>query len=224
MLRCDVASWNIRDRYVTETLEWLLEFHGPRARGIVWAHNTDVGDARCTDMAAVGMVIVGQLVGQDRGENDVVLVGFATHRGTVIAGASWDALAAQMRVSPTMAGGEEDLLHRVARTDDLMVFDEARDFDGLLDTCGQRAIGVVYNPAWERRGNHVPTVLPRRYDGLLYVDETRALHPLQVLPGRAQQPPETYPWALLGVRGVHRERRGEVAEERSRVVPPVVRG
>lgn len=29
---------------------------------------------------------------------------------------------------------------------------------------GQRAIGVVYNPAYEKYGNYVPTVLTKRYE------------------------------------------------------------
>lgn len=34
------------------TLDALLEHHGPDAKAIVWEHNTHVGDARATDMAA----------------------------------------------------------------------------------------------------------------------------------------------------------------------------
>jgi len=49
-------------------------------------HNTHIGDARFTDMARAGMFNVGQLVRQSHDEDDVVLVGFGTHRGTVIAG------------------------------------------------------------------------------------------------------------------------------------------
>jgi erythromycin esterase len=56
-----------------------------------------------------------------------------------------------------------------------------------------RAIGVVYDPAYERYGNYVPTVLPRRYDAFLYLDETQALHPLHVRPREDGEPPETFP-------------------------------
>jgi hypothetical protein len=42
-------------------------------------------------------------------------------------------------------------------------------------------------------GNYVPTVLPKRYDAFLYLDQTRALRPLH-LPARADgEVPETYP-------------------------------
>lgn len=54
-------SWNIRDTHMQDTLDRLLDRYGPDARGVVWAHNTHVGDARATDMTADGMVNIGQL-------------------------------------------------------------------------------------------------------------------------------------------------------------------
>jgi erythromycin esterase len=52
---------------------------------------------------------------------------------------------------------------------------------------------VVYYPEYERYGNYVPTVLPRRYDAFLYLDTTRALHPLhEVLPREEGEVLETY--------------------------------
>lgn len=60
---------------------------------------------------------------------------------------------------------------------------------------GHRAIGVVYHPNRERFGNYVSSVMPRRYDAFLYLDETSALHPLHIQPRTEREPPETYPWA-----------------------------
>jgi erythromycin esterase-like protein len=60
---------------------------------------------------------------------------------------------------------------------------------------GQRAIGVVYNPEYEAFGNYVPTTINKRYDALLYFEETQALHPLHIQP-ETTEPPETYPWGL----------------------------
>jgi erythromycin esterase-like protein len=64
-----------------------MHFHRPDVKAIVWEHNTHIGDARFTDMADVGMANVGQLVRERRGEEDVVLVGFGSRSGSVIAGA-----------------------------------------------------------------------------------------------------------------------------------------
>ncbi|MEU0313582.1 erythromycin esterase family protein [Nocardioides sp. NPDC006273] len=51
---------------------------------MVWEHNTHIGDARFTAMSDAGMVNVGQLVRQRYGEPDTVLVGFASHHGSVV--------------------------------------------------------------------------------------------------------------------------------------------
>jgi erythromycin esterase len=191
MVRGGSSSWNVRDRHMVETLERLMRHHGPDAKAIVWEHNTHIGDARATDMTDAGMVNVGQLVREQRGVEDVVLVGFGSHRGSVIAGAEWGAPAERMPVPPAREGSWEDVLNRAGEEDKLLIF--AEDEDGLLEPRAHRAIGVVYDPAYERFGNYVPTVLSRRYDAFLYVDETRALHPLHMGTRENGEPPETFP-------------------------------
>jgi erythromycin esterase len=43
-------------------------------------------------------------------------------------------------------------------------------------------------------GNYVPTVLARRYDAFLYLDQTRALHPFHDVGVQDEgEVPETYP-------------------------------
>ena len=112
MVRGGPESWNIRDRHMTETLERLMRHHGPDARAIVWEHNTHIGDARATDMADDGMVNVGQLVRERHAGEGVVLVGFGSYRGSVIAGDEWEAPMESMRVPPGREGSWEDILHR----------------------------------------------------------------------------------------------------------------
>jgi erythromycin esterase len=193
MARGGSSSWNVRDRHMVETLERLMRHHGPGAKAIVWEHNTHIGDARYTDMADVGMVNVGQLVRERRGVEDVVLVGFGSHRGSVIAGREWGAPMERMPVPPAREGSWEDILHRIGEEDKLLVFAEAEKESRLLKPRAHRAIGVVYDPANKRFGNYVPTVLPRRYDAFLYVDETQALHPLPIRAREDGEPPETFP-------------------------------
>ena len=60
MVRGDHASWNIRDHHMADTMDRIAARSGPRSKGLVWEHNTHVGDARATDMAAAGLVNVGQ--------------------------------------------------------------------------------------------------------------------------------------------------------------------
>jgi erythromycin esterase-like protein len=141
-----------------------------------------------------GMINLGQLARESHGEDDTVLVGFGTHRGTVIAGDYWDAPWTEMRVPPAREDSWEDVLHDVADADQLFVFADERSRE-MLDWRGHRAIGVVYRPSREQYGTFVPTVLPRRYDAFLFVDHSTGVRPL-FGPRDAELPeeaPETYP-------------------------------
>jgi erythromycin esterase len=193
MIRGGSASWNIRDQHMVETLERLMQHHGPGARAIVWEHNTHVGDARATDIARTGMFNVGQLVRERRAREGVVLVGFGSHQGSVIAATEWDAPMERMPVPPAREGSWEEILHRAGASDKLLILSDGSVPRSMLDTRGHRAIGVVYDPAYEGFSNYVPTVLPRRYDAFLYLDETEALHPLHLSPRVEPEPPETFP-------------------------------
>lgn len=51
----------------------------------------------------------------------------------------------------------------------------------------------MYRPQYEAFGNYVPTVMPRRYDALLFLDETHALHPLHLAGTFEHEVPETFP-------------------------------
>ena len=140
------------------------------------------------------MLNIGQLAREQHSDDGVVLAGFGSHRGSVIAGKSWGAPMERMRVPEARNGSWEDLLHR-AGEDQLLLFDLENISDDLRKPRGHRAIGVVYQAARESYGNYVPTVLPRRYDAFLYIDETEALHPLHVEPDETK-PPDTYPWGI----------------------------
>ncbi len=195
MVRGGPDSWNVRDNHMVETLERLMQHHGPNARAIVWEHNTHIGDARFTDMARAGMVNVGQLVRQAHGREGVMLAGFASHRGTVIAAEEWGAPMQRMRVPIARPASFESAMHDGVGGDALLLFD-GRDnggVHGLDEPMGHRAIGVVYDPNHERWGNYVPTIVPRRYDAILYIDESRAVDPLHMPVLVDGEVPETYP-------------------------------
>src|ERR1043165_8826684 len=86
-------SWNVRDDHMADTLKRLLDFHGKNSKAIVWEHNTHIGDARATDMADEGMYNIGELA-RNTFKEEVVLVGFGSYQGSVIAG---DALGAAIQ-------------------------------------------------------------------------------------------------------------------------------
>ena len=148
-------------------------------------------------MAAGGMVNVGQLARERMGADDVVLVGFSSHSGSVIAGRWWGAPMERMIVPPARTGSWEDLLHDVGDGEDgWFLTDALRDVAAARERRGHRAIGVVYNPAQERHGNYVPTVLPDRYDAVLHIDRSAALAPLHYEATDDGEPPETFPSGL----------------------------
>jgi len=186
------SSWNIRDRHMAQTLGRLLNFHGPQSKAIVWEHNTHVGDARYTDMARSGEVNVGQLVRKEYGEENVFIVGFGSYGGSVIASRAWGAPMQKMTVPPAVAGSWEHMLHQMGPTDKIILSKDIRAEQGLKKPVGHRAIGVVYDPRSEHRGNYVPSVIPRRYDAFVYLERTEALHPIPI-PLSANEPPDLYP-------------------------------
>jgi erythromycin esterase-like protein len=156
MVRGGPESWNVRDRHMSATLDRLLRHHGAGSKAIVWEHNTHIGDARFTDMADDGMVNLGQLAREGHREEGVVLVGFGSHHGSVIAGRAWDAPMEQMPVPEARRGSWEDVLHRAGPANKLLLFREAKETPALREARGHRAIGVVYHPEYEHLGNYVP--------------------------------------------------------------------
>jgi erythromycin esterase-like protein len=189
-------TWNIRDRHMNDTMERLLKFHGKNAKVIVWAHNTHIGDARATDMADEGMFNVGELARTYHHEMGVVLVGFGSYQGTVIAGRRWGADIQTMQMPEARKDSWEHLLHNANKSNKLLIMDDFKSNDMLMENhIGHRAVGVVYNPEYEQYGNYVSSIIPLRYDAFIYLDETRGLYPLHVQPS-GHQVPETYPFGM----------------------------
>jgi erythromycin esterase len=179
MVRGGAESWNVRDRHMAATLDRRMEHHGPHAKAVVWEHNTHVGDARGTDMAAAGMVNVGQLVRESHAEEGVVIVGFGGHQGSVVAADQWGGGTHAMPLPPAREDSIEEHLHEALPDEQSALFvfgDEPPAW--TMQLRDHRAVGVVYRPGAERWGNYVPTVLARRYDVFCWFDDTTALSPL----------------------------------------------
>ncbi|WP_162427134.1 erythromycin esterase family protein [Pontibacter pudoricolor] len=194
MVQGGAKSWNVRDTHMMETLDRLLELHGPDSKAIVWEHNTHIGDARATDMTDDGMYNIGQLARERYGNEQVKLVGFGSYQGHVIASKSWGAPMQKMEVPPAKPGSWEDILHSINEENKLILSKGLKHIEEIAQRrIGHRAIGVVYDAKFEAYGNYVPTVIPDRYDAFLYFDETDAVHPLHMKP-RGTQEPELYPW------------------------------
>jgi erythromycin esterase len=182
--------WNIRDRHMAQTISRLLELMGPDSKLVVWEHNTHVCDARYTDMASQGTVNVGQLVREQFGEQNVFAVGFGSYQGSVIASNTWGGPIQIMPVPAAPANSWESYLHSISPANKIILSSELRSNGPLQSSIGHRAIGVVYNPNNEQ-GNYVPSVIPKRYDAFVFIDQTSALHPIPIQ--QLNEPPDTYP-------------------------------
>jgi putative phosphoribosyl transferase len=189
-------SWNVRDNHMMDTLENLLHLHGPDAKAIVWAHNTHIGDYHATDMLENGHINLGGLARERFGIENVFLLGFSTYQGTVTAGKSWSGATEKMNLPKARTGSYEDYFHQASLNmkagQFLTSFDKLDANSSLYRTLGHRAVGVVYDPAHESRGNYVQTNMAKRYDGLIFVDQTTALESLPSNFG-LEEIPETWP-------------------------------
>lgn len=195
MASFDDSSWNVRDSHMVETLNHLMNYHDDEAKVIIWEHNTHIGDARATDMAARGLHNVGQLVRQQHQDEGVVLVGFGSYQGSVMAGSHWGGEMEKMQLPKAIEGSLEFFLHQNSAKNQLLIFDDDSPLKELFqERLGHRAVGVVYDPH-EERGNYVPSRISDRYDAFIYIDKTRALHPLHLQPD-GHLTPDTYPFGI----------------------------
>ncbi|KUI32608.1 erythromycin esterase family protein [Mycobacterium sp. GA-2829] len=197
-----VTSWNLRDRHMAHTLESLLA-HLDRhpgaapARIVVWAHNSHVGDARATEVAADGQLTLGQLARQ-RFAGSCRLIGLTTYTGTVTAASEWGGVAERKTVRPALDGSVEELFHETGRPALLVSPMISRAAAEPLSAVRLgRAIGVIYLPATERQSHYYHARPADQYDALIHIDRTRALEPLDVTSRWAVgDTPETYPSGL----------------------------
>lgn len=169
-------SWNSRVDHMWLTITRLLDFYGQNSKGIVWAHNTHVGDSRATNMHLINQYNIGKLSRTTLGEENVFIAGLGTYRGKVNAGFEWGAPMRIMNVPKAQKGSLDYYLGQVPHKQFYILFNEDDRKEQVLagNYLGHRAIGVTYNPRWEA-GNYVPTLPAFRYDALLFFRETSAL-------------------------------------------------
>jgi erythromycin esterase-like protein len=188
---------------MADTLDALIRFMngrvpGGRAKFVVWAHNSHLGDARATEMSERGEWNVGQLV-RERWSAEACNIGFSTHHGTVTAADDWDGPAKTKRVRPGLSGSWEEFFHDIAAPDFLLrMKDAGTAIDKLRRPRLQRAIGVIYRPQTERLSHYFDARVADQFDAIIHLDETHALAPLDRRP-LIEEPSaleETYPTGL----------------------------
>jgi len=197
-----IASWNLRDTHMADTLDALFAHLGRRFQQpkiVVWAHNSHVGNARATELGAEGEINIGELACKRHPEK-IVLIGFSTYTGTVTAASDWGGSVQRMRVQTALPKSYEEVFHRLGEPGFSLLL---RDFeDGELQSLVdeprlQRAIGVVYKPETERLSHYFHVQLRREFDAIIHIDRTRALEPLECTSQwQHGEAPETFPTGI----------------------------
>lgn len=190
------ASWNLRDQHMYDTLKTLLDFRGPDAKAVIWAHNSHIGDARHTEMSARGELNIGQLV-REGFEGQTHHIGFGTDRGTVAAASTWEGQMEIKAVRPSHPQSFERQFHLTGAPGLILPMTKGADGDlaaALANPRLERAIGVIYRPETELASHYFEARLSRQFDDYIWIDETRAVKPLDAkqMPGL----PDLYPFGV----------------------------
>jgi erythromycin esterase-like protein len=190
-------SWNLRDRHMFDTLNHLMEWRGSKAKVVVWAHNSHIGNAAATDMGqARDEINIGQLCREKFGD-DAVLIGFGTDRGSVAAADDWGGPMKIKTVHPAHAESYERLCRDAGIRRFLLDLREGQHEElrsALMRARLERAIGVIYRPETELASHYFDAHLPKQFDAYIWFEETKAIQPLPTEPQEGL--PETYPFGL----------------------------
>ncbi|TPK72708.1 protein-L-isoaspartate(D-aspartate) O-methyltransferase [Mesorhizobium sp. B2-4-18] len=190
-------TWNLRDRHMFETLDQLLEAHGPKSKAVVWAHNSHIGDARHTDMGTVRDELnIGQLC-RERFGAQTALIGFGTDTGTVACASDWDREMEVKDVNPSLPGSFERLCHESGKPSFLLDFERHGQLGAdLAAPRPERYIGVIYRPETERLSHYMDSSVSRQFDAFVWFDRTSAVTPLSKPADSIGKVPDTFPFGI----------------------------
>ena len=201
LFKSRVSSWNLRDKHMVETLyavqEHMSNWRDARAKIIVWAHNSHIGDARATEMGQTGEWNIGSLVREAHGF-DAALIGFSTYQGSVTAASAWDGEAERKLVLPAIKESYEHMFHQTGIGDFLLLLQDNHKLAPYLYLSRlQRAIGVLYLPQSERMSHYYFSKLPEQFDAIIHIDHSHAVKPLETTGlWHETELVETYPTGL----------------------------
>ena len=176
------STWNLRDQHMATTIQELVRYldavTGRKTKVVVWAHNTHQGDARMTERGEVGELNVGQLMRQSH-DGSSVLVGFTTYAGDVRAASQWGGGDRKMRLRPAIPESYGALFHEAGVPNFLLLMrGGGPHVEALARPRPERAVGVIYLPATERRSHYFQARLSKQFDAVIHWDVTAAVEPL----------------------------------------------
>lgn len=184
MLSDRVSSWNQRDKNMADTLDalagYLSHFREPKI--VVWGHNSHIGDARSTEVSRFGQINLGQLV-RERFKDEVFLIGFTTHSGTVTAASFWGEAVQRKNISSSIAESFEHLFHRSEIPSFFLNLRDNNQLSFLENQHLERAIGMVYMPEAERQSHYFRASLSGQFDAVIHFDKSIAVQPLDHISG-----------------------------------------
>lgn len=174
MINGKTESWNIRENYMASTIRRLLELHGNNSKAIIWVHNGHAGDAGYSQMAEAGYLSIGQILKRQMG-NKVFSVAFGSNKGAVYAGYYWNAPLQEIKVPPAKTGSWENILHEINTDNKVILSREIKNNKTLNRWLPFRSIGAAYS----NDAIYGTALLPKRFDALIYIDSTTAIHPVR---------------------------------------------
>jgi erythromycin esterase-like protein len=177
------STWNLRDKHMATTIQELVKYldalGGNKTKVVVWAHNSHQGDARMTERGEAGELNVGQLMRQFH-DGSAVLVGFTTYTGEVRAASEWGGGDRRMKLRPALPESYAALFHETGVPAFLLLMrGGGPHVEALARPRPERAVGVVYLPATERRSHYFQARLSKQFDAVIHWDTTTALEPLR---------------------------------------------
>jgi protein-L-isoaspartate(D-aspartate) O-methyltransferase len=190
-------SWNLRDRHMFDTLKALLDWRGPQAKAVVWAHNTHVGDASATEMGVVREEVNIGCLSREKWPGEVRLIGFGTDHGTVAAATDWGGPMELKRIQPSAEDSYERLCLNAGVDRFFLDMREEANPETRLELMSprlERAIGVIYRPETELLSHYYEASLPQQFDAWVWFAGTHAVAPLPAEPPTGL--PDTYPFGL----------------------------
>jgi len=197
------CSWNTRDNHMFDTVKKVMKHramvHNQRAKSVIWAHNSHLGNSLHTEMHNQGEINVGRLIKEYWGPHRSMNIGFTTYDGSVTATHDWGSPCDFKLVNSGLSGSVEELFHNTLAASHpssfpgnqfLLVFrstgsKHTQADDSLVEQLGtqkyeERAIGVIYRPKTERRSHYFDVKIAKQFDMVIHIDRTNALRPLDI--------------------------------------------
>lgn len=185
-------TWSIRDKHWLSMIQNIEQYQNSRDaltfKGILWAHNSHVGDSRGHHNRA--HINIGEYCRKYFGKDQVVLIGFTTYTGTVRAAPRWNRESRVYKIRKPESDTYAYRFHQfVKEFGDQFIIILSKKIKSKLtkllpvdlekrkiqDDHHQRAIGVIYRPDTERISHYIQSDIQDRFDVMIYIDHSTAL-------------------------------------------------